>query len=418
MPVDRCNVLFHPRRQAEPILAGELRLLPGIKGSVFQYARDYINDKRAIALDPIALPLHAGEMVTLREGDALIPDAFSDAGPDAWGRIVIDRVTNPERKSEFDYLLAAGSNRTGALDFAIEGQRRGPEALQTSDLASIEAAIDRVRRKLPIGEKVRHLLARGTSVGGMRPKTLVEKDGALWIAKFNARDEDFDAVSMEFAGMTLAGHCGLRASVVQKHQFQDQRICLLVRRFDREPLGGAHYGRIPYISARAVLRGYGRETEGVASAEYSYVVLADALRRVGRADTLAPDLGELFKRMAFNILVDNTDDHEWNHGLLYDGGWSLAPAFDVSSQVTGLGYQAMSVGAGNTTASLANALSECGRFGLGREEAGSVVQDLVRTTEQLEQVYLDAGVDADRAAQAARIRQGIVSAFRNSPHAD
>ena len=125
MPVDRCNVLFHPRRQAEPILAGELRLLPGIKGSVFQYARDYINDKRAIALDPIALPLHAGEMVTLREGDALIPDAFSDAGPDAWGRMVIDRVANPERKSEFDYLLAAGSNRTGALDFAIEGQRRG-----------------------------------------------------------------------------------------------------------------------------------------------------------------------------------------------------------------------------------------------------------------------------------------------------
>ena len=418
MPVDRCNVLFHPRRQAEPILAGELRLLPGIKGSVFQYARDYINDKRAIALDPIALPLHAGEMVTLREGDALIPDAFSDAGPDAWGRIVIDRVANPDRKSEFDYLLAAGSNRTGALDFAIEGQRREPEALQTSDLASIEAAIDRVRRKLPIGEKVRHLLARGTSVGGMRPKTLVEKDGALWIAKFNARDEDFDAVSMEFAGMTLAEKCGLRVSAVQKHQFQDQRICLLVRRFDREPLGGAHYGRIPYISARALLRGYGRETEGVASAEYSYVVLADALRRVGRADTLAPDLGELFKRMAFNLLVDNTDDHERNHGLLYDGGWSLAPAFDVSSQATGLGYQAMSVGAGNTTASLANALSECGRFGLGREEAGSVVQDLVRATEQLEQVYLDAGVDADRAAQVARIRQGIVSAFRNSPHAD
>ncbi|MCX7157872.1 MAG: HipA domain-containing protein, partial [Proteobacteria bacterium] len=216
----------------------------------------------------------------------------------------------------------------------------------------------------------------------------------------------------------LAEKCGLRASVVQKHQFQDRRACLLVRRFDREPLGGAHHGRIPYISARAVLRGYGRETEGVAFADYSYVVLADALRRVGRTDTLAPDLREIFKRMAFNILIDNTDDHERNHGLLYDGGWSLAPAFDVSSQVTGLGYQAMSVGAGNTTASLANALSECGRFGLGREEAGSVVQDLVRTTEQLEQVYLDAGVDADRAAQAARIRQGIVSAFRNSPHAD
>ena len=416
MPVDRCNVLFHPAGQREPIVAGELRLLPGMKGSVFQYGRDYINDKRAIALDPIALPLHAGEILTLREGDTLIPDAFADAGPDAWGRMLIDRVANPERKSEFDYLLAAGSNRTGALDFAIEGQQRNPAAAQTSDLASIEVAIDQMRNKLPIEERYRHLLALGTGVGGVRPKTLVEKDGAFWIAKFNARDEDFDAVSMEYAGMTLAGKCGLRVCAVQKHQFQDQRICLLVRRFDREPLGDACYGRVPYISARALLRGYGRETEGSApagvSADTSYVVLADALRRVGRTDMLATDLKELFKRMVFNILIDNTDDHERNHGLLYDRGWSLAPAFDISSQTTGLGYQAMIVGTENTNASIANALSECGRFGLGRGDAESVVNELVEATAQLEAVYLNAGVDAGRAANAARIRQRIVLAYR------
>lgn len=416
---DRCSVLFYPRGQSEPILAGELRLLPGMKGSVFQYARSYLDNRLAIALDPIALPLHGGEIVTLRSGDSLIPDVFSDAGPDAWGRLVIDRVSNLERKSEFDYLLATGSNRAGALDFCIDGQTRKPAVMQMSELADIEMAIDRIRMKLPIEESHRLLLAPGTSVGGMRPKTLVELDGSLWIAKFNARDEDLDAVSMEYAGMTLAKQCGLHVAPVYKHQLKDnfegihadKRIVLLVRRFDRAPLGDGNYGRIPYISARTLHRGYAKETEGAVPSEYSYVVLADALRRVARTDTLSTDLRELFRRMVFNILIDNTDDHERNHGLLFEQGWRLAPGFDISSQTTGLGYQAMCVGAQSTDSSLINALSECGRFGLRQEDAKNLVNELIAATEQLDAFYVNAGVEAERAAHVARTRQRIVSAY-------
>jgi len=98
MPVDRCNVFFYPRKETTPLLAGELRLLPGMKGSVFRYARDFIANPNAIALDPFSLPLQPAEMVTLRDGDALIPDAFSDAGPDLWGRAVIDRVARLVRQ--------------------------------------------------------------------------------------------------------------------------------------------------------------------------------------------------------------------------------------------------------------------------------------------------------------------------------
>ena len=411
MPADRCSVLFYSRRQREPHLAGDLRLLPGLKGSVFQYSEAFLELPGAISLDPIALPLRPGEIVTARDGDCLVPDAFSDAGPDAWGRTVLDRVAKLERASEFDYLLAAGPNRTGALDFSAEGEKRGAAAAQIGDLADIEIAIDQIRRKRRLEERSRHLLALGTSAGGMRPKTFVEKDGNLWIAKFNARDEDFDAVAMEYAGMTLAGKCGINVPPVYKHQFQDQRIALLVRRFDREPLGEGHHGRIPYVSARTLLRGYGRENEGAVPSEYSYVQLADVRRLVGEEATLVADLRELFRRMVFNILIDNTDDHERNHGFLYDGGWRLAPAFDISSQTTGLGYQAMIVGAENTNATLGNALSECGRFGLAHDDAQEMLTGLIAGTEVLETVYREAGVDPDRIAAAMRIRENIVQSF-------
>ena len=414
MPADRCSVLFYPRRQSEPLVAGDLRLLPGLKGSVFEYSEAFLANPGAIALDPIALPLRPGGIVTPRDGAFLVPDAFSDAGPDAWGRAVLDRMANLERSSEFDYLLAAGPNRIGALGFSADAARPETLAARIDELADIERAIDQVRRKLPIDERYRSLLAHGTSAGGMRPKTFVEKDGHPWIAKFNARDEDVDAVSMEYAGLSLAAKCGIDVPPIHKHQFDDRRIALLVRRFDREPLHGGGYGRIPFISARTLLRGYGRENQGAVPSEYSYVELADVRRLVGDEATLAADLRELFRRMVFNILVDNTDDHERNHGFLYDRGWRLAPAFDISSQTTGLGYQAMIVGAEDTGATLVNALSECGRFGLTREDAAELVAGLVAATEILEGVYREAGVDPDRIAAALRIRQKIIGASGNA----
>lgn len=411
MPVDSCNVFFHPRNESKPLLAGKLRLLPGMKGSVFQYSEDFIANPAAIQFDPISLPFQSAEIVTAREGDSLLADAFSDAGPDAWGRAVIDRIKKLERSSEFDYLLAAGSNRTGALDFSMDGENREPIVAQMHELADIETAIDKIRKKLPIEERLRHLLALGTSVGGMRPKTVVEKDGYLWIAKFNARDDNFDAVSLEYAGMLLAAQCGIAIPEVQKHRFQD-RITLLVRRFDRAPLVKKHYSRIPYISARTLLRGYNRELDGTAPSEYSYILLAEVRRQIGQEETLGSDLIELFRRMVLNILIDNTDDHERNHGFLYSNGWVLAPAFDVSSQTTGLGYQAMKVGTDNTDSTLANAISECEKFGLEREEALALVNQLVDSTDSMQRIYKDAGVDPEQIENVARVRENIISAFR------
>lgn len=414
MPADRCNVLFYPRRKITPLKAGELRLLPGLKGSVFTYFPDYIAHPDAIALDPFGLPLRREERVTMKDDARILPEALGDAGPDAWGRNVIDRVAKLERSSEFDYLIAAGPNRAGALDFSLGDDPAPPGVAKLTDLADIEVAIDQVKKKQPVDDRLRHLLAPGASLGGVRPKTVVEAEGKLWIAKFNARDEDFDAVSMEYAGMRLAQKAGIAMAQVRKHQFSDQRVALLVLRFDREPLEGGEFGRLPYLSARTLLRGYGREVLGEAKPQYSYLLLAEARRLTGSGEVLSEDLKELFRRMVFNILVDNTDDHESNHGFVHDGGWRLSKAFDISPQMTRLGYQQMQVGTGATESSLKNALSACERFGLRRDEAVAVVEGLVEASKELADIYRDAGIEPARIEAAEQYRRKLVEAFEKT----
>lgn len=411
MPADRCNVLFYPRRKIAPLKAGELRLLPGLKGSVFTYFPDYIAHPEAIALDPFGLPLRREERVTMKDDARLLPEAIGDAGPDAWGRKVIDRVAKLERSSEFDYLIAAGPNRIGALDFSLSDDPAPPAVAKLTDLADIEAAIDQLKKRQPLDDRLRHLLAPGASLGGVRPKTAVEAQGKLWIAKFNAREEDFDAVSMEYAGMRLAQKAGIAVAQVRKHQFSDRRAALLVLRFDREPLGGGAFGRLPYLSARSLLRGYGREVLGEAKPQYSYPLLAEARRLTGSSAVLSEDLKELFRRMVFNILVDNTDDHESNHGFVHDDGWRLSQAFDISPQMTRLGYQQMQVGTGDTESSLTNALSACERFGLRRDEAVALVERLIEASKDMADIYRDAGIEPARIEAAEQYRRRLVREF-------
>jgi len=411
---DRCSVLFYPRGKTSALPAAELRLLPGLKGSVFRYSPEFIAHPDAIAFDPLGLPLGPEEKVTLREGDWILPEALGDAGPDAWGKKVIDRMAKLERSSEFDYLLAAGSERIGALEFSVGDDGRTPPVAGLNDLADIESAMEQVRKKEPVDERLRHLLAPGASLGGVRPKTLIEAEGRLWIAKFNARDEDFDAVSMEYAGMRLAAQAGLAVAEVRKHQFSDQRVALLVLRFDRERLGEGLFGRIPYISARTLLRGYSREVLGAAKPHYSYLLLAEARRLTGSAELLSEDLRELFRRMVFNILVDNTDDHESNHGFIHERGWRLSKAFDISPQLTTLGYQQMEVGVSDTEASLMNALSACERFGLQRDAAVALVEGLIEATRGMADAYREAGIDEIRVVRAAAYRERLVADFKKS----
>jgi serine/threonine-protein kinase HipA len=415
MPADSCDVLFYPRGSVAPVKAGELRLLPGLRGTVFRYAQAYLTHPAAVPLDPFVLPLRDNEVVSVKGAGHLIPDAMGDAAPDSWGRSVIDRIAPLARASDFDYLLACGSERAGAMDFVADGYAPAGIA-QVDQLEEIQSGIDLLCKKMPVTDRLRLLLQAGTSLGGMRPKTVIEKDGALWIAKFNARDEPGDAVSQEYAGMQLAAACGMHVPRVAKYVFTDGRAVLLVHRFDREALGGG-YGRIPYVSARTLIRGYRAEMGIGGGDEYSYLELAEARRLTGEEKVLKSDLHELFRRVVFNILIDNTDDHERNHGLLYDGGWRLAPAFDISSQGTALGYQGMIVGAQGSEASLGNALSQCAHFGLAVEDATGVIEQLIRDTQVLGSVYREGGVDRDIVERTQQYRDRTVASFAHGPAA-
>jgi serine/threonine-protein kinase HipA len=218
----------------------------------------------------------------------------------------------------------------------------------------------------PIPEHERRLLAPGSTLGGARPKALVDIDGETWVVKFAESDDPMDTGLVEHAAMTLAAKAGIRVAPTMPVEALGGHA-LAVKRFDRAP-----GRRLPAQSAYVALRAEG--------SEYGYPELAQLLRRRGPVDVAPAHMRELFRRMVFNLLIDNTDDHEKNHALLMDDSQHLhlSPAFDVLPTAQGLGYQQMRVGTEGAVSTARNALSMAASFRLSaaeaRREARSVAQ--------------------------------------------
>jgi len=191
----------------------------------------------------------------------------------------------------------------------------------------------------------------------------MEMDGAQWLLKFS-EGEEINTPLIEHATMTLARLCGVEVAQTQALPVGSGHA-VAVRRFDR--VGPA---RVHAVSAHVALRAAG-ETLG-------YPQLAQLLRRVAPADAIRSQQEQLFRRMVFNILMDNTDDHEKNHALLRqaDGHYLLSPAFDVVPSAQGLAYQAMAVGDDASESTLVNALSQARQFGLKADAAHTIVQQI------------------------------------------
>jgi serine/threonine-protein kinase HipA len=342
----------------------------------FAYGRKYLERKNALPVDPVALPLGlTPRAVTTNKG---LYGAFRDAAPDYWGRLVIaaEQKVPPEALSEMDFLLDANATRVGNLDFRTTPDDPEPP-LDPPHFNRMEEILD-TASKIEAGEEVSHhllrLLRQGTSVGGARPKCTVQWQDALWIAKFPARGDTLNIPRIEYATMTLAGKCGIRVPVLGL-QSPGGKDVLLVRRFDREKREDG-WVRKGFLSSLSLMQW--DETDRLS---WDYVTIADTMRR----HTSVNDIQELFRRMVFNILVRNTDDHPRNHGFLFDAsGVALSPAYDIVPSLIqpGVGTTfslAMSVGVAGREASLENALSRAVRFGLSNEEAQAVVEELVET---------------------------------------
>jgi serine/threonine-protein kinase HipA len=350
----------------------------GVPLGVFVYNPAYLSRSDAVPLDPFELPLRHGRFETVKLNG--IFGALRDASPDAWGRRIIERKLNRFDLSEVDYLLNSPEDRVGALSFG-RGKTHPPPAARFNKVLELDKLLEFVRAveeddKLELPAQVQELIQPGTSLGGARPKNVVEDDEGLWIAKFPERNDRWNNARVESAMLNLARECGLRTADARVVSVAGADV-LLVRRFDRVKVEGG-YHRHRFVSALTVLDA--GESMGD-RARWSYLLLADELRR--RTHRVAEDLRELFCRMVFNSLISNTDDHPRNHGLIAPGrDFELAPAYDLTpNPVTSLERRDLALIAGrfNRYANRENLLSECARFRLTTQEANGLIDRIKKT---------------------------------------
>jgi serine/threonine-protein kinase HipA len=369
-------------RPERPVLVGELNTVRTQRGVSLRYADEWIEHGFALSED---LPLLAEEFLP-REKDTAA-GAVDDARPDRWGERVIRLIDKPSRLSLMEYLYFAGPDRFGALGVSSSRERYTPRTggpLPT--LADADAIHDLVRKVLanePVPASQRRLLAPGVTMGGARPKALLDLDGEQWIVKFPA-DDPTDSPLIEHASMMLARKARIRTATTRPIRLVDGHA-VAIERFDRR---GRE--RIHALSANVALKAAG-ETLG-------YPELAQLLRRRGviERDVHLSHMHELFRRMVLNILIDNTDDHEKNHVLLVNDAqqYELSPAFDVLPSGQGLGYQQMRVGTAGADATLDNALSMATLFGLKSDAAVKEVRAVVKVVDGWKAHFKATGVSA------------------------
>jgi serine/threonine-protein kinase HipA len=341
------------------------------------YGRHYLARADAVPIDPIPLKLGPSTYPTLDLKGVF--GALRDASPDYWGRRVIEKHSGEGDLTEVDYLLYSPDDRAGALAFGLSPQPPAPrrEFNRTIELAHLQELADSIiaqdeqeRPVAPPAQQVEELLLLGTSMGGARPKVVVEDEGSLWLAKFNRTDDRFNQARVEHAMLRLARQCGLHTAESRIVTVADRDV-LLVRRFDREHITGG-YRRARMLSALTLLRAGDTYQD---RERWSYVLLAEELRR--NSSEPRADARELFLRMLFNALISNTDDHPRNHAVIaMDRNFRLAPAYDLTP-FTPVSVErrdlAMSVGDAGRYAQADNILSQCARFLLAREEASAIV---------------------------------------------
>lgn len=371
---------------AQPVRIGTLSLQDRRRKLALSYDAAWMDAPYGFALSE-DLPLQTGLMLPAERDTAA--GAVDDARPDQWGERVIRLIARPQRLSLLEYVYFAGDDRFGALGVSLRMDAHEPAptaALPVFEgLADMHQAVQRVLAGEAISEQQRRLLQPGVSMGGARPKSLMQMDGASWVVKFSEGGE-LDSPLIEHASMHLARLCGIETAGTLALPLPKGHA-VAVRRFDR---WGSQ--RLHVQSAHVALRAAG-EAMG-------YPELAQLLRRLGRPSHVRAQQQELFRRMVFNILIDNTDDHEKNHALVRgdDGFYSLSPAFDVLPAAQGLGYQQMRVGALGHESSMANALSEARAFGLTDAQARQTAAEIAAQVEQWQAVFKSLKVrDADMA---------------------
>ena len=369
----------------KPQLMGLLRYQPAARGGIFsfEYSSAWLQQAEALAFDPDLSLVEGPQYPATERGSFGI---FLDSAPDRWGRVLMQRRENararesknkPAALNEWDYLLGVhDETRLGALRFQLE--EGGPfvdkddrlaappittlQELQTASL-SFEQHID--EEEHPDYQRwLSQLFAPGTSLGGARPKASIrDEKGVLHIAKFPSRNDERDVGAWELVAHRLAAKAGIDVPPTRGMRMPESPYTtFLARRFDRASTGR----RLAFISAMTLTQ----RTDGEPGA--SYLELVELLQSRG-ANTHA-DCLELFRRVVFNILIHNTDDHLRNHGFfIAQDGVSLAPAYDMNPYVE-RNELSLAINEVETTCDVSIAMEASSSYGLSKAEADRVIK--------------------------------------------
>lgn len=366
----------------EPVVAGKLEAEGGLLR--FNYGKSYLERARdeahpAISIFDEELPLRAG-VIELKDGLS-IPSCIRDAAPDAWGRRVIinkklgghssgaggDQAADADL-DELTYLLESGSDRIGALDFQSSPRSYVPRQANNVSLEELMESAERVEQGVPLSPELDQALFHGSSIGGARPKALIEQDDTKYIAKFSSSDDLYSVVKAEFIAMRLAALCGLNVAGVTLVKAAGKDI-LLIERFDRLKAEGG-WQRKAMVSALTLFG-----LDDMMARYASYELLGEIIRK--RFDDPKDTLRELYARLVFNILCGNTDDHARNHAAFWDGKTlSLTPAYDICPQgrAGGEATQAMLINGDDRMSQISSCIKAAHHFLLSEKEALEIYQ--------------------------------------------
>ncbi len=370
--------------ETEPVVAGRLEADNG--QLLFNYGRSYlerVNDARpAIPIHDPELPLRAGELPLLN--GLRMPGCIRDASPDAWGRrVIINKKLGPkaggtdtDELDELTYLLESGSDRIGALDFQQSPTEYVPRSATNATLQELVQSADRVEQGIPLTPELDQALLQGSSIGGARPKALIEDRGVKFVAKFSSSSDVYNVIKAEFIAMRLAALAGLDVAPVELASAAGKDV-LLVRRFDRN-YSEKGWTRKLMVSALTLLG-----LDEMMARYASYEVLAEIIRH--RFSDPKQTLRELFKRLVFNVLCGNTDDHARNHAAFWDGKeLSLTPAYDICPQgrTGNEASQAMLISGNDNSSRLVTCLESAHNFLLSRADARALMDELQAAIEE------------------------------------
>jgi serine/threonine-protein kinase HipA len=347
-----------------------------------------------------SLPLTPGPFPTAK--DAVLPGIVADTCPDRWGRAVLRReeahASQRERRTartltDVDSLVMVSDElRLGAI--RISREQGGPFLAQagpiplTVDLGRLLAATRNVIKELDTDDDLKLLLAPGASLGGARPKAAIRDRGDLCMAKFPHPDDDRSVESWEEVALQLAQRAGIEVPDGHKLVRVLDEPVLVTKRFDRH----GNQRRL-FASAMTLLDARDRES-------HSYLDLVYTIRQVGDVE----DLPRLWRRMVFNILITNTDDHLRNHGFLRtEGAWRLSPAYDLNPRPADLGPSnlTLAIDEADTTASLDLAFSVADQFGLSIKTARDIAAQVGEAIRHWREVALRIGIRRDEIERMA-----------------